>query len=154
MNTPDETAKEGSPDSDVELAIATELADEVAHSIGELASVVGQPEARVKDRLESMRAERRAWESPVAPDRWMRIPYPETVDHWTARMQAYANHYGLYLKEDGPEGQGGGWWLARIGDDGSAPTDRDDWFGPYTTRERVEERVPQISVGDKGSEEA
>ena len=84
----------------------------------------------------------------------MRIPYPETAEHWTARIQAYANHYSLYLKEDGPEGQGGGWWLARIGDDGSTPTDRDDWFGPYTTRERVEERVPQISVGDKGSEEA
>lgn len=87
MNTPDETAKEGNSDSEVELAIAAELADDVAHSIGELAAAVGLSEARVKDRLESMRGERRAWESPVAPDRWMRIPYPETVEHWTARIR-------------------------------------------------------------------
>src|SRR5664280_2498417 len=116
-------------DDELDLAILRQLRDDEAHSLAALAEAVGEPAPRVEGRLAAMAGERRVRESPVARGRWMRIKADETREQWTDRVQAFANSRGLYLKEDGPNGQGGGDWLVRIRPDGQASTDRDDWFG-------------------------
>jgi hypothetical protein len=138
-------------DEELDGMILRELRDDEAHHVTRLAEVAGESVTRVDDRLASMRREGRVWPSPVAPDRWMRVKANETEEQWTDRIQAYANHHGLYLKTDGPDGEGGGYWLVRITADGSESKERDDWFGPFNTRREVEERIPKISVGDRGT---